>query len=298
MAISGVVFISFSAVFFALSEVNGSTATVFRAAYAIPILLVLRLLWRGHDGRATRLRWLGVGSGALLGLDLIAWHASIDMVGAGLATVAVATQVVFIGLVAWLAYRERPTATTLIFGGVVLIGIALISGLGGTDAFGVDPVRGALLGVLAGAFYAGFLFVFRLSNPDGGVPPTVALLDATVGIVAVGLVLGLVAGDLDLVPTWPAHGWLLLLAAVGQVGGWAFIAYALPRLPALTTSVILLGQPLLAVLWGWLLLDETLSSIQGIGVALVLGGMVVINLQGSLVSGRTERMGAADRGAG
>ena len=43
-----------------------------------------------------------------------------------------------------------------------------------------------------------------------------------------------------------------LLALVSQVIGWLLIATALPRLPAMETSVILLGQPILAVIWGLL----------------------------------------------
>ena len=46
-------------------------------------------------------------------------------------------------------------------------------------------------------------------------------------------------------PVWPAHGWLIMLALVSQVFGWMLIATALPRLPAVETSVLLLGQPVL-----------------------------------------------------
>lgn len=100
---------------------------------------------------------------------------------------------------------------------------------------------------------------------------------------AVAFVVGSISGDLDLVPSWPGHGWLIALAIVGQVTGWTLISYALPRLPALTTSMILLIQPMLAMLWGWVILTEQLSLIQGIGAVLVLIGMLAINRQASIV---------------
>src|SRR3972149_4181289 len=48
--------------------------------------------------------------GLFLALDLAVWHRSIELIGAGLATVLANTQIVFVGLIAWAVHRERPTA--------------------------------------------------------------------------------------------------------------------------------------------------------------------------------------------
>jgi drug/metabolite transporter (DMT)-like permease len=107
------------------------------------------------------------------------------------------------------------------------------------------------------------------------------LLDTTVGT-AVGTALaGLATGTIDLGFEWPAHGWLLILALVAQVFGWLMIGYALPRLPALTTSVLIMLQPVGALLWGALIFAERLSALQGTGVVLVLLGVAAINVKGS-----------------
>jgi drug/metabolite transporter (DMT)-like permease len=81
-------------------------------------------------------------------------------------------------------------------------------------------------------------------------------------------------------PTWPAHGWLLALAVGSQVIGWLLIAIALPRLAALETSVLLLLQPALTVLWARLIFAELLSNLQWLGVLLVLGGIGVVSMRG------------------
>ena len=47
---------------------------------------------------------------------------------------------------------------------------------------------------------------------------------------------GTLIGDADLVPSWPAHVWLLILALSSQVLGWLLISASLPRLPAALTS--------------------------------------------------------------
>jgi len=286
-AAAGTVCISFSAIFVALAEVTPSTAAFWRGAYALPLLLVLRRFVVARDRRPTQVRAGALAAGTMLGVDLFLWHNSIARLGAGLATVAVHTQVVFVGLLGWLLYRQLPTRRTLLFGTVIFTGVALISGLGRWDAFGAQPVSGTVFGILAGLSYAGFMLGLQASNPAAAAPAAATLLDATAGMVGASALIGVLTGELVLVPTWPAHGWLVALAVLCQVAGWTLLAFALPRLPALSVSMIILAQPMLAVVWGWLILGETLSTIQAAGVALVLVGLVAVNTQRSLVV--TER---------
>ena len=65
----------------------------------------------------------------------------------------------------------------------------------------------------------------------------------------------------------------MVLAVVAQVVGWLLIATALPRLRALETSILLLGQPVFALIWGVLVFGERLSPLQWAGAAVVLGGV-------------------------
>ena len=103
-----------------------------------------------------------------------------------------------------------------------------------------------------------------------------------IGAAIGSLLSGAADPDFSFAITWPDHGWLLTLALVAQVAGWLLITSALPRLPALETSVMLLLQPMLTVLWGFLLFAEHLSAAQWAGVALVLGGVGALTLRGSV----------------
>ena len=89
------------------------------------------------------------------------------------------------------------------------------------------------------------------------------------------VVAGALLGELDLAPSWPAHGWLLTLALTSQVLGWLLIAIALPRLPASLTSVVLTVQPVGSVLLGIVLLGEDPAPLQLAGVAVIVAGIVV-----------------------
>src|SRR3990172_8585681 len=121
-------------------------------------------------------------------------------------------------------------------------------------------------------FYAGFILVFRASN-NIQAPPAGPLMEATAGGVVTVLLLSPFTGGIDFAPTWPAHGWLIVLALGAQVGGWLLIGYALPRLPAVEVATIILVQPVLTMVWGALIFGERPSTIQLAGAALVLAGV-------------------------
>ena len=73
--------------------------------------------------------------------------------------------------------------------------------------------------------------------------------------------------------------WLAMLAIGSQVIGWLLIGVALPRLPVVETSVLLLGQPVFTVIWGVLLFDERLSLLQWAGSAIVLAGVAALSFK-------------------
>lgn len=271
-AVTGVTVISFSAIFVRLAAVAPSTAAFFRASYALPFLLGIWLWQRGARQRSARARVQALVAGVFLGLDLAFWHRAIELIGAGLATVLGNTQVVFVGIFAWWIYRERPSRAAVAAVPVVFAGVTLISGLGSGEAFGENPWLGVAFGMLTGITYSVFLLIYRAAGRDLG-SPAGPLLDATLGAALGSLAVGLIDGHLELAVTWPAHGWLLALALGSQVVGWQLIGAALPRLPALETSVVLLLQPMLTMVWAWLMFAERVSALQGAGIALVLGGV-------------------------
>jgi drug/metabolite transporter (DMT)-like permease len=78
----------------------------------------------------------------------------------------------------------------------------------------------------------------------------------------------------EIAPGWSSFGWLALLALTAQVLGWLLISHSLPTLPAAVTALILLLQPLGALVLGAVVLGERPSWVQLAGSALVLGGIV------------------------
>jgi drug/metabolite transporter (DMT)-like permease len=199
-------------------------------------------------------------------------------VGAGLATVLGNTQVLFVGLIAWAALRERPENRSLVASPVVFAGVVLISGVIGSGAYGDDPALGVLFGVLTGITYALFLLILRHGNTDDR-RPAGPLFDATLSAAVFSALGGIAVGDIDWVPGAESQAWLVLLAMSSQVLGWLLISVSLPRLPAVLTSIVLTLQPVCTVFLGAVLLSEAPSAVQLTGVATVIAGVAVATVR-------------------
>jgi drug/metabolite transporter (DMT)-like permease len=140
-----------------------------------------------------------------------------------------------------------------------MVGVVLISGVLEDGAYGENPALGVVLGLLTGVAYSGFLLALR---HGAGERRRVAgpLFDATLASAVLILPVGLVMGDLDLLPGLEAQAWLIALALSAQVVGWLLITVSLPRLPA----AILIG--------------EDPSRLQLFGAATILSGLLVASV--------------------
>lgn len=282
-AVAGALCIAFSAIFVRLADTPPSTAAFFRCLWALPVLGLLASIERRRFGsRGAHERRLALLAGLFFAADLIAWHHAIADVGAGLATVLGNLQVVFVGVMAWVALGERPDNRLLVAVPTALFGVVLISGVIGAAAYGDNPARGVAFGLLTSVAYALFILVLRRAGSDLR-QPAGPLFDATASAAVVSLLGGFALGEMDLAPGWEATGWLVSLALSSQVLGWLLISLSLPRLPAALTSVLLMIQPVGSVLLGMVLLSEAPSQVQLAGVAVVLAGILVATV------GRSQR---------
>jgi len=294
IALAGAVAISFSPVFYVYSDTNPSTGAFFRMLYALPALALLAYLVRKADTRSSRTRWTAFGAGLILAPDMLSYHSSMIFIGIGIATLIGNSQVIIVTLASWKLFGEKPNPAILLSLPVVIIGLALISGFADPEPYGEDPVKGVVFGMMAAFFYSSFLILFRYSNRELA-PSSSVQLDATVGAALGLLVLGLLPlssiaiEPLELQPTWPGHGWLILLALLCQVAGWLAITHALPRLPAAHTSFAILLQPVLTLIWGYFILhQEGHSQNQAIGIFLVLAAIITVTLYGSASTAESE----------
>lgn len=271
----GAVFIASSGVLVRLSDASPVTVAVFRCLYALPLLGAVAWYEQKRSGplplKARRLGWI---AGFFFSVDLVLWHNAIEAVGAGLATVLGNLQVLLVGFAAWALLGERPNKRLFWALPIMVFGVILVSGVVGEGAYGNDPALGVILGIGTSIAYAAFILILREGSGDlrrvAG-PLWHATLASTFFSVLYGLATDSVRWDLS----WPSHGWLALLALSSQVFGWLLISSSLPRLPAAVTSVVLLLQPVGAMLLAAVVVDESPSLAQILGAVAILAGVVV-----------------------
>jgi drug/metabolite transporter (DMT)-like permease len=258
--------------------VSPSTGTFYRAVFGLPLLVLVAVAeWRRYGPLPREAVRLAAIAGVFFTGDLMFWHHAIEAVGAGLATVLGNLQVIVVGFFAWLLLGERPSRSTLLALPIVLVGVVLISGVVGEGAYGAAPQLGVVLGIATAFCYSAYLLIIRRGGRDPRRPAGPVAI-ATVFVVLSSFVVGEVVGDLDLTP--PAQGlfWLALLGVTSQSAGYLLISISLPRLPAVITSIILLSQPVMSMGLAIVLLGETPSGTQLLGVGLVIGGIAAATI--------------------
>src|SRR5205085_8054915 len=267
--LTGATCIALSPIFVRIADVGPSASAFWRVALAAPLLWPLARL--GARSRAPRAAWpLLFAAGFAFAGDLAFWHWSIRFTSVANSTLLANLASLFVTAAMWLFWRERPSGTFLVGLAAALAGVALL--LRTSIAFSVTAVWGDALGVITAIFYAGYILAVKELR-DGGAR-TLELMAFTTTVTALLLLPVALVSDEAFLPQ-SARGWLTLIALawISHCAGQGLIAYSLAHLPAAFSSVSLLFQPVMAGLFGWLILGEALAPLQIAGGAIVLAGI-------------------------
>lgn len=273
---AGVLCISGSALFVRLAGVPGPVSALYRFLFTGMVLVPWWLGTRSPWPVGPRL-WFSVAGGLFLGLDLFFWNTSIMLTSASTATILGNNAPIWVGLGAWLIFREQLTGRYWLGLAVALLGMMLVVGIGGWQA--ADRGPGDFLAVAAGFFYAAYMLTTQKARTlvDTLTFMTFSVLTGAVLLLLLTLTLGLpLAG-------YRSSSWLYLvaMALISHLGGWLGVNYALGYLKASTVSVSLLSQVVVTVLLAMPLLGERLSQVQMIGGGLVLAGIYLVTVRRS-----------------
>ena len=272
----GATAIGTSALFVKVSE-TGPVATAFwRIFLALPFLWAWSLLAvrERHAPSFAAERGLLVAAGLFFAGDLAFWHWSIVRTSVANSTLLANLAPIFVALAAWLLFRQQ-LRRKLLFGlAIALAGMAML--IGGDFQLQGTELAGDALGVVTAMFYAGYQITVTKLRARVATSTIMAWSGLITALVL--LPLALVSGE-QLLPV-SGTGWLKLigLALVAQVAGQSLIAYAMAHLPATFSSVGLLFQPVMATLFAWIILGETVSLLQLAGGITVLIGIRLVHL--------------------
>jgi drug/metabolite transporter (DMT)-like permease len=172
-----------------------------------------------------------------------------------------------------LAERDRPRPLTLVGVLAGFAGLAVLVLLG--RGAGGAPLGPSLLVLAAGTFWAfGSYIQPRLPLPRD--PFVVAVHEMLLGgllLVAAGVLVGEPVQLPEETRTWVAWGYLVLF---GSVVAFSAYVWLLAHAPISLVATYAYVNPVVAVLLGWLILDEQVTGAMVAGGAIVVAGVALV----------------------
>jgi DME family drug/metabolite transporter len=223
--------------------------------------------------------WLlvGFGGGVLVALFEVAYQFGIAGTGVAGAAALLYIAPVLVAVLAKPILGEKLTALRIVLALVVMAGAALTVQGGshgaGTAAIPLPSlVAGVAGGLLAMLSYAGTTLLARYAVPRYGALQ-VLFLEMAGGIFMLGIVLPL--AGYPLVRPHSASAWTyVVLLSVGSALAANFLFFAaLKRIDAAPTAVAATVEPVVGTLLALFLLDQRLTAIGWLGLAMVVGGV-------------------------
>jgi len=252
-----------------LSEAGPSAAGFWRLLIAAPMLAGLAQRNAGGVGRPTRAVVL---AGLAFALDLGFWHYGIALTSVAKATVLSNLTPVVVTAVAWVVFRQKPRPLFLAAVALAVAGAWIMALAKGHGPTGRNPPLGDALSTATAVWYA--LYFLAVSEARKSQSATRIMFWSTV--VGSPLLLAAALSLHERLLPATASGWAAVAGlGVMHVTGQGAIAWALGRLPPAVASVVVLIQPVVAGLLGWMLFAETIGPVQGLGAAVALAGVIL-----------------------
>lgn len=249
--------------------VGGFAMAFWRLLISTGIFFVLAVLFRQSFPTNKKAITFALASGVALGLDLALWHESIYAVGPGISTLLNSLQIFFLALIAFVWFGERQTKMQLMSLVLATVGVALIASP--EFAHNDSALWGFVAGIASGGFLALSMAYVRRTHETAKVA-----IFPMMTIVGVGGALSLLPMMLlwdwgEIMPTMLSQwGWIFIYGAVMQCLAWGLIGYSIPKLALSLTGLLLLTEPVAALLIDYFWLDKPINAMQWGGAFLVM----------------------------
>ena len=276
---------------------NASVAKVIMSAGVTPIelsffrtlgtALVAALALLVLERSGFRLTWKQLGGMLLIGifgvaLIQVAYAVAVQNLPVGIALLFEYSGIVLVALFAFFVFREPAKRRLWLALAAVIVGLAIVANVWTVT---LNPV-GVVAGVCAAIFLAAY---FLMSERMLGHASVLKVAFWT--MTAATLVWFVPAAPWELsaaqftqtislggalesvfVPLWLPLAWISI---IGTFAAYVLSFLGIKHLSATPAGVLSTGEVLFAFLFGWLWLGETLQSVQLVGVALVILGIVL-----------------------
>lgn len=280
LALAGVLAVSTSAVFIRLAlesaQSSGPGFSLVMAAMRLSIAALLLLpAWQALP--KTQLQpgaWpLALGAGVFLALHFATWITSFSYTSIAASTTLVNTNPIWVALLSWWLFKEKPSGLTLwgigvAFGGGLVIALAEPNSAGNNAWLGNGL---ALLGALAVSLY--YLMGREAQKRGFGLGLYIAVAYGAAAIVLLPLPFFFQTPYLGYPPI--TYFWILLMALLPQLVGHSSFNYLVRHIPAVLVTLLLLFEPVGASLLGFAVFGELPSATVLLGAGVILMGIAL-----------------------
>ena len=253
-----------------------SVVALARAAIGLVFLLILRAVRKDPIDRAA-VRRNGVKLlilGVMLAANWIFLFEAYNYTTVAAATMCYYMAPVFVILLSPVIFGEKITLRKGLCAAVALFGMGLVSDV---LSGGLHGAKGLLLGLIAAALYAAIVIVNKTLRDISAEDRTI-LQFAVSALVMLPYVL--LTENVSALPLTPVI--LLLLLVLGIVHtGLSYVLYfgSIAHVPAQTAALLSYIDPVVAVILSITVLHESMSLASLLGAALVIGAMIVSELE-------------------
>jgi drug/metabolite transporter (DMT)-like permease len=236
---------------------------------AVLLNLVLLATRRRLTWEVLRWSWLG---GVCFGLNVALYFTSVRMTSiANVAIIGSLTPVIVFPIaVKWMG--ERVTRKAILCCVLAIAGVVVVVLAGGSS--GERALSGDLLAIVNLVSWAAFFLVTKHARKGVGTLEYLAAMTlvAAITVTPIAVLTGQDFGAVEGVG-WL---WLVLLVLIPGATGHGLMTWAHKHVDVSTSSVLVLGEPVLATIAAALFLSESVNAVQMLGMAGVVAALAVL----------------------
>jgi drug/metabolite transporter (DMT)-like permease len=262
-------------------DVSSDTVVAIRALVAVPFFWAFAFAREGRTALQPTSRrglWAAVSAGLLCYyLGALLNFKALTLIDASIERVLLFSYPAFVVVASAALERRRPSQAVVL--AIVLTWLGIFLSVGGFDRGELHAnVEGAALAILSGLTYGAYFMIgARYTRELGSARFTLYAMTASAAALAAHLT---VTGGFAAAAAFDADTWLLLVSigVVAMVFPALLQAEGLRRAGAVRSAVVTTVGPPTTALLAWWLLGESLTGWQMLGMALILAGILVLDL--------------------
>jgi drug/metabolite transporter (DMT)-like permease len=272
----GVVSISFAVIFIRLADAPPLVIGTYRMLIAAAVITPYYMIrYRGLPQKLNRRDvLLMLVSASFLALHFGLWITSLEYTTIASSVVLATSHPVFVAVISYFLWQERLHRKVVMGIAVALGGVAIINY--GGFALSEDALWGNILAFLSAAALGVYLIIGRHLKERVRLLPYLSAVYG--GAALILLAVTLIVGYSLIGYSTNTYIMLLLLAFVPQLAGHTLLNQSVRLVSATIVSAAILGEPVGAIILGYMILGEGITVTEAIGSLLTLSGILMVML--------------------